>query len=94
MQQVVAFVCDFCPRKKRFAAKATAERHEGRCFHNPIRRACATCSHFSNEKPYTDRESGYTESGGPFCEVDALNYDPESSTVLRADCEQWKAKGN
>lgn len=86
VQRVVAFVCGFCPRKKRFAAKATAEKHDRKCFHNPTRRACATCDHFSFEKYEHD-----TGAGGPSCAEGLLNRIP-GEPELRADCEGWKMR--
>jgi len=89
--EVKAFVCDFCPRKKRFAARGTAERHERRCFYNPVRRACASCAHFKLEPYYYESDTGYSD-GGPSCAVDALNRDPKALTVLRSECQLWEPK--
>lgn len=85
---VTAFVCDFCTRKKRFASKRGADQHERQCFHNPIRKACASCVHLIKER--YDSEDG---SGGNYCELEivpipATAEDPERRFI--ADCESWK----
>ena len=84
--EITAYLCDFCPmgKRKRFATRSGATRHERQCFYNPLRRACASCSHFFFEK--YDHETG---EGGPFCDLDALNRDPEALTVLRSECQLW-----
>lgn len=90
MQEVTAFICDFCPRKRRFAQRGTAKRHEARCFYNPARKACASCKHFAYEKSYYDHETGYSEEGGPSCAKDMLHSGPEISSQLRSECEGWE----
>ena len=79
MKAVTAFICDFCLRKRRFAHRGTAVRHEMRCFYNPIRKACATCAHYSYERPVYEHDTGYYD-GGSYCEKDGANNDPEAST--------------
>lgn len=91
MTEVKAYVCDFCPRKKRFAQKGTTARHEARCFYNPTQKACATCANFNYERDYYEPETGYGE-GGPECSKGLLNNDPEASTQLRNHCEGWEPK--
>jgi hypothetical protein len=63
MKEVTAFVCDFCPRKKRFAVRGAAKRHESRCFYNPATRACATCANFNYVPDYHEHETGYCLEG-------------------------------
>lgn len=95
MKEVTAFVCDFCPRKKRFAKRGTALRHELRCFHNPTQRACVTCKHFEMVKPYYEFETGYGEDGGPLCELGILPIDmgPEQPPqIMTSECEKWEEK--
>lgn len=84
--EVRAFVCVFCPRKKRFASLSTANRHERRCFHNPTQKACATCQHFSYER--YDQETG---EGGPYCAEGHFNTAP-GEHPFRSACEFWAAK--
>lgn len=84
--EVVAFVCGFCPRKKRFAARGTATRHEFRCFYNPVRRACATCQHFEYEKYEAD-----TGAGGPTCAEGLLRNEP-GEPPLRSECKGWQLR--
>ena len=92
MKEVTAFICDYCPRKRRFAARGTAVRHESRCFYNPIRKACASCAHFEMLRGSRDHETGYFEDGGPYCAKGALNDGPEIRTQLRSECELWEPK--
>lgn len=87
---VTAFVCNFCPRKKRFAKRETAENHEYQCFHNPRRRACITCKHLTIE-PY-EMDTG---AGGASCEFELIPIlaTPESpERMFTFDCEKWQAK--
>jgi hypothetical protein len=92
MKTVTAYICDFCPRKKRFAASVTAKKHEAQCFYNPVRRACATCVHYSYEKPIYESETGYSE-GGNFCAKDMLNVlTEEVTTELRSECDGWELR--
>lgn len=94
MREVTAFVCEFCPRKKRFAVRGTAIRHELQCFHNPARKACASCAHFTYIKGTYENDTGYCEDG-PVCEKEMLNPilpgEPASSQY-RSECEGWSAK--
>ena len=91
MKEVTAYVCDFCPRKKRFAHRGTAVRHEAQCFYNPVRKACATCANFEFVPYYNEYDTGYSE-GGPYCSKDLLISDPEKPNQMRADCEGWEPK--
>lgn len=89
--QVVAFVCDFCPRKKRFASKVGVTRHEKNCFYNPARRACATCEHFIPAERESSVENPYGYVTAPrACAEDAFRKDPEDE--LRFACDSWKLK--
>jgi hypothetical protein len=88
--EVKAFTCDFCPKKKRFASRGGANRHESFCFYNPIRHACATCKHFEFVPYYSEAETGYSE-GGPYCEIDKFNT-TEGEQPLRVECEFWESR--
>jgi len=97
IQQVIAYVCVFCPRKKRFAQRGTAIKHAQRCFYNPERRACITCKHFSfepAERP--DWSTGYPGSpAGYGCEFGLIPIKKgpeEPEQVMTADCEKWEQK--
>lgn len=90
--KVIAFVCDFCPiKRKRYASKGPATRHEGSCFHNPIRRACATCGNFI--KPtFNDHGTMGIERFQPDCEEGLLPVpatDEHDEQAFRADCILW-----
>ena len=47
MIKVNGFICEYCTaagKKRRVLSSASGcARHEKNCYHNPIRRACATC---------------------------------------------------
>ena len=43
MREVLVFQCDYCKKK---GVKATIERHEKKCFYNPINEACGSCLMF------------------------------------------------
>ncbi len=85
MTEVRAYVCDFCPRKKRLASASGAKRHEARCFYNPSRRACATCQHFS-----FDREEGVTICAEGLLPWGGGPEDPEQR--FRNQCVSWQAR--
>jgi hypothetical protein len=92
MKEVTAFVCDFCPRKKRYASRTTAIAHELSCFYNPARQACATCVHFNFVPYYHEHDTGYSE-GGPECGKNMLaTLDEFTTSELRADCDGWERK--
>ena len=42
-----AYSCDFKCGQKVILSKKSMEDHESRCFHNPEKKACASCKHFS-----------------------------------------------
>lgn len=95
MKEVTAFVCDYCPKKHRYAARGTVLRHEQICYWNPARRACVTCEHFSNEPHYFEYDTGYSE-GGPWCELGLLPIKGDNPEKFpkwyTADCEKWEPK--
>ncbi len=92
MKEVTAFVCDFCPRKKRFAFRSTARRHELKCFYNPAMQACATCANFNFVPYYNEYDTGYSH-GGPECSKGLLNkLDEFTTSELRSECEGWQPK--
>ena len=42
MKKIIAYQCDYC---KKFAKTVkTIEKHEKKCFYNPINKACGSCS--------------------------------------------------
>lgn len=42
MREITAYQCDYC--NKHGKSKSHVKRHENRCFHNPVKRACVTCA--------------------------------------------------
>jgi hypothetical protein len=97
MKEVKAFVCDFCPRKKRFAQRGTALRHESRCFYNPVRKSCATCKNFYKERgDKPDYSTGYPgDPGGLYCELGILPIymgPEEPPKTMTSECEKWELR--
>ena len=45
-RKVIAWVCAWGCGCKVTTKRASMVKHEERCFHNPARRACASCAHF------------------------------------------------
>lgn len=88
--KVAAYVCDFCTRKKRFSSITGANRHEKRCFYNPVRMACASCRHLVKDR--YDPEDG---SGGISCEKDLLPVpatEESPERAFRSECAAWEPK--
>jgi hypothetical protein len=46
MQPVKAYKCDFC--KKIYLSISGVKKHEKRCWLNPARRSCITCSNLNH----------------------------------------------
>lgn len=87
--QVVAYVCDHCPKKKRaYRRRGTAAAHEAACYFNLARRACATCRHYIPAE-LVHEETNYWEPQA--CAEDAFQKDPEE-TQLMSDCPSWAPK--
>ena len=42
-----AYSCDYKCGRKVVLSKKSMEDHETRCFHNPEKKACASCKYFS-----------------------------------------------
>ena len=45
-REVKAYGCEFKCGRKVVLSKASMTDHESRCFHNPEKKACATCVYF------------------------------------------------
>lgn len=82
-KQTKAYACEFgCGRNVLTSLKRMSE-HESRCFRNPARRACQTCSNFM---PSSGRDYDYEQPG---CDAGV-----EVHEQLRHDCGKWAAKSN
>jgi len=71
-----AFKCGSAVKTKRSAMLA----HSAQCFHNPARRACATCKHFVRAVHNPDCDDP------PYCAVNANDLYEK----LFADCQAWE----
>lgn len=70
MKEIKAYHCDFC--KKYSISKGVITKHEKKCFHNPVTKACATCEYFNQEeytRPYSTPDGMKTEitASRPIC---------------------------
>jgi late competence protein required for DNA uptake (superfamily II DNA/RNA helicase) len=76
--EITKYKCDFC--KREYSKNRRAAYHESMCYHNPARRACVNCAHF-------------TKNG--VCAVNAHKMDytyPENHFVFWSGCLEWKQK--
>jgi hypothetical protein len=63
MKTITAYRCEYCG--KVYISKQYAKKHEGICFYNPERKACATCAF-----PYymlADQTNPYSEEHERLC---------------------------
>lgn len=60
-KEVKAYSCEFGCRRKVLTSKADMARHEENCFHNPVRRACASCKHLLKEHDDNGMDEPYFE---------------------------------
>lgn len=87
----LAYSCRFKCGCRVVTKRKGMEAHEGRCFHNPIRKACQSCANFQTEPetiyvPHFDREVGDLdiETTVRYC---AAGIDIEKT--LHCDCQKW-----
>ena len=45
MREVTVYECEHC-NKRKYAYKASAKRHENKCYWNPKTKSCMTCKHY------------------------------------------------
>lgn len=87
-RQVKAYACEFKCGQKVVMSKASMIDHEARCFHNPVKKACATCIHFEKEHDDNGMAAPYNESW-----VDLICHAKEECLdKLQNNCELHKIK--
>ena len=88
MKEIKAYHCDYC--NKYSSSKSTMSRHEKRCYHNPVTKACATCS-----KLYQDRIPDDVIDGAfydlPYCKSGII-LTHEFRVELKHHCPSWEPK--
>nr|DAK10581.1 MAG TPA: Transcriptional repressor CTCF/DNA Complex factor zinc finger protein-DNA [Caudoviricetes sp.] len=97
MHEIKAYQCAYC--RKYSKSKSVMKKHESKCFHNPITKACATCGnrfqeHYKVEKlfvPFVGDVYAYR----PVCKAGKIITelrDGELSVNQRDNCEYWIKK--
>lgn len=96
MKEVTMYQCGFC--KKKYAYKGSVMRHEKKCYHNPIHKACASCGHFYQEVREFERENNCPISTKvPACSmgeiIGTVTHDevglPHSISSMKSECNMW-----
>lgn len=98
MRIIEAYHCDYC--KKYSKSKGVITRHEKECYHNPVTKSCASCSHFGQEDH--KRPDSFTGQPAthlrPVCDLGIALYIEDEGrelgykTALRNHCESWDKK--
>lgn len=95
--QITRFQCDFCD--KHYSAKASAKKHEKKCFYNPEMKACATCRHLEKWEETVGDETVEATEGGLYCRCYDLQLvywgwskDEDLNQGLISNCEYYEAK--
>ena len=61
-REVKAYACEFKCGRRTVMSKKSMVDHESRCFHNPEKRACASCKHFEKEHDDNGVEGSFYNS--------------------------------
>ena len=77
-RKITAYACQYKCGHRINSKKDSIERHETRCFSNPVRRACKTCHQFDMDED------------GTYCNKDRLKEDQYAAS----DCKWWELKGD
>lgn len=88
-RKVTAYACDYKCGQKVLTSKVRMEEHESRCFHNPIKKACASCKYFEkipdgNGMEGTPYNHEWTTI---FC-----NFDCDEINKLQNNCDNYSEK--
>jgi hypothetical protein len=87
-RQVKAYACDYKCGRGVILSKKNMESHESRCFHNPDKRACATCAYFEKGSDNNGMEGRYREEWS-YMHCGAID---EGLEKLTSNCELHKLK--
>lgn len=82
-----AWACQYACGRNVATSRKLIEKHEERCWKNPARRACASCSNFKKERDGDDYRSWINY----ICLADD-NIDFDQGKKLRHDCALWIAR--
>ena len=87
-REVKAYGCEYKCGRKVVLSKASMIDHESRCFHNPEKRACATCVHFERENDNNGVEGPYYNSWVNL----VCNAKDEQLDKLQNNCDLYKQR--
>ena len=93
-REVRAWACSWGCGKHVDTVRSRMAKHETRCFHNPVRRACQTCGSFDTFEDTVYNPDHGGDPGSTDYEVrrrwcEARQY---HLTYREADCAQWTEK--
>ena len=86
-RQVTAYGCEYKCGQKVVLSKASMISHESRCFHNPLKKACASCFYFEKEQDDNGVEGAYHNSW-----VNLICHAGKDITKLQNNCELHELK--
>lgn len=99
MIEIKAYQCKFC--KKYSRSKSVMKKHESKCYHNPVTKACATCANCVQEHYKVDKSAFLVDidtdvySDRPMCKrgltISHLK-DGFHKADLRSNCNFWVEK--
>lgn len=100
MYEIEAYQCDYCTKYSK--SKSVMKKHESKCFHNPVSRACVTCGNYFQEHYKVDIKPddsfsyvGDIYSCRPICKagksISSLK-DSKLTVSLCNNCEYWIEK--
>ena len=87
MEKITAWKCDFCKDSSRsiYLSRSGCSKHEKKCWLNPARKSCATCSNLSEY--IEDREP----FGGSWKCSERKEVMPFAQKI--SDCLYWEESG-
>jgi len=87
MKQVIAYKCDYCKDSSRsiYLSRSGCQKHERKCWLNPIRKSCATCL---NLHEYVEEEEPYGGSWKCLARKDVVPFSTKIS-----QCLYWEESG-
>lgn len=84
---ITMYECPHC-HKKLNRTLESAIRHAGKCYRNPIRKACVTCNSWEDSGKY---KVFHCKDGHDMVAVE--EWGGEIHAELQCDCPFWEAKG-
>ena len=87
-REVKAYLCAHKCGRNASTNIQGVENHEKTCWHNPERRACKSCIHYSRGSDYDDTEYGRERWQLEEC---AHGFqDDEGDFVIQVNCPKWQ----